>query len=83
MRRRYLTEEQYYSLVKLSSDYKSFVDEESGKQKCGGIHIYWIDKKGVVHNCYIKQHKIPEDFIPYNLFMPNDRGFNNVFYERG
>ena len=82
MRRRYLTEEQYYSLVKLSSDYKSFVDE-SGKQKCGGIHIYWIDKKGVVHNCYIKQHKIPEGFIPYNLFIPNDRGFNNVFLQRG
>ena len=48
-----MTRKTFEYLLKLSSDIKSFTDED-GKQKCGGIHIYWIDRDDRVHNCYIK-----------------------------
>ena len=82
MKRKYMTRKTFEYLLKLSSDIKSFTDED-GKQKCGGIHIYWIDRDDRVHNCYIKAHKIPEGLAPIDLFCPNEHGFNNVFYERG
>lgn len=81
-KRQYLTKKQFDSLLQLSSDIKSFVDE-NGKQRCGGVHIVWIDKKGVRHNCYLKSYHIPYGLVPQDLFIPNERGFNNTFYEKG
>lgn len=78
----YITRSQFDYLLSLSSDYKSFVNEE-GKQVCGGIHIYFIDRQGIEHNCYIRQDKIPDGLAPMDLFCPNEKGFVNTFYERG
>lgn len=81
-KRFYITRSEFEYLLKLSSDYKSFVNED-GKQICGGVHIYFIDREGKQHNCYIKQNKIPEGLVPMDLFCPNEKGFVNTFYERG